>query len=107
MAVVGGKMIFLEPVSTNDQSHTAKRVAEDLSRVINQLVGRSFVMNGAVTDNTSCNKAAWKVLKQEFPSMFFYGCASHAFHLLVKDLFCNKDDIFCRRNSYLRVVKNW
>jgi hypothetical protein len=40
-----------------------------------------------VTDNTSANKKAWEILEQEYPTKYFYGCASHALHLLVKDIF--------------------
>jgi hypothetical protein len=42
---------------------------------------------GAVTDNTSANKAAWILLKQRYPGRIFQDCASHGAHLLVKDIF--------------------
>jgi hypothetical protein len=28
---------------------------------------------GAVTDNTSANKLAWKLLQDKYPTKFFYG----------------------------------
>ncbi len=39
------------------------------------------------TDNTNTNKNAWTVVKEDQPEMFFYGCAAHALHLFIKDIF--------------------
>jgi hypothetical protein len=44
-------------------------------------------MSWAVTDNTSTNKLAWKLLKDKNPGKFFAGCVSHGLHLMVKDVF--------------------
>ena len=62
--------------------------AENLANYAEQIIRRypeSYV--GAITDNTSTNKAMWNLLNQRFPDKFFYGCAAHVWHLLVKDLF--------------------
>ncbi|KAH9269465.1 hypothetical protein BASA83_008548 [Batrachochytrium salamandrivorans] len=75
---------FLESVSTGEQSHDAKWMAQDMGRVIDSLDGK---VCGAVTDNTTTNRSAWSILKKKYPSLFFQGCASHGVHLFVKDIF--------------------
>ncbi|CAH1115876.1 unnamed protein product [Psylliodes chrysocephalus] len=57
-----------------------------ISRVINSF-DSSIVVGGAVTDNTSANKVAWKILEETYPNKFFHGCVCHCLNLLVKDIF--------------------
>jgi hypothetical protein len=78
---------FLESVSTGEASHDAQFIANDIARVIDDLLERKINICGAVTDNTSTNKAAWNILSAKYPSMFFHGCACHGLHLMVKDIF--------------------
>ena len=78
---------FLESVSTEEQSHTAEFVADDLDRVIQLLAERGIQIAGAVTDNTATNKKSWIELQRRYPKMYFHGCESHGLHLLVKDIF--------------------
>uniref|UniRef100_A0A915JUS9 DUF659 domain-containing protein n=1 Tax=Romanomermis culicivorax TaxID=13658 RepID=A0A915JUS9_ROMCU len=78
------KTFFIESVVTGDQSHTDDYIAKDIARVIDSI---ACDVVGVVTDNTNANKAAWKILEQKYPDKFFQGCASHALHLLVKDIF--------------------
>jgi len=78
---------FLESVSTGETSHDAKFIADDISRIIDDQRKRNINICGAVTDNTSTNKAAWNLLIAKYPDMFFHGCACHGLHLLVKDIF--------------------
>jgi Protein of unknown function (DUF 659)/hAT family C-terminal dimerisation region len=85
MAVSPECSLFLESVSTGQQGHDHKFLAADIARVIRKHEGTSFA--GAVTDNTSTNKKAWKLLEEMFPSSYFQGCCSHGIHLLVKDIF--------------------
>ena len=80
---IATKLFFIESVSTGDQSHNAEWIANDISRVID---GFTCDVAGAITDNTSANKSAWKILEAKYPDKFFHGCASHALHLLVKDI---------------------
>lgn len=65
------KNFFLEAVATGAQSHSAAWIASDISRVIHK--NEHFDVAGVVTDNTSANKGAWKLLQAEFPQKFFYG----------------------------------
>ena len=58
---------------------------DDIARVIRHHKNTTFV--GVVTDNTSTNKKAWRVLPDTFPSCCFQGCTSHGCYLLVKDVF--------------------
>ncbi|KAH6576248.1 hypothetical protein BASA50_002033 [Batrachochytrium salamandrivorans] len=55
---------FLESVSTGEQSHDAKWIAQDMGRVIDSLAGK---VCGAVTDNTTTNRSAWSILKKKYP----------------------------------------
>ena len=84
MAVSATFTLFIESVATGEQSHSANWIADDISRV---LLAFPAVTCGACTDNTSTNKAAWKLLAKKFPSKFFHGCVSHGLNLLVKDIF--------------------
>ena len=85
MAAAPEKTVFLESVSTGMQGHTSQWIADDIDRIIAKYSQTNFA--GAVTDNTSANKAAWEILKDRHPTMFFHGCVSHGLHLLVKDIF--------------------
>lgn len=78
---------FVESIATEEQSHTAEFIADDLDRVIQSLTERGIKIAGAVTDNTATNKKAWIELQRRYPTMYFHGCASHGLHLLVKDIF--------------------
>ncbi|KAH9273338.1 hypothetical protein BASA83_004337 [Batrachochytrium salamandrivorans] len=78
---------FLESIATEEQSHTAEFIADDLDRVIQSLTAREIKIAGAVTDNTATNRKAWTELQRRYPKMYFHGCASHGLHLLVKDIF--------------------
>lgn len=77
---------FLESVATGSQRHTAEWISQDLTRVLKSCTNWS----GACTDNTNANKAAWAILKTIFPAKFFYGCAAHALHFVVQDIFSPK-----------------
>jgi hypothetical protein len=77
--------LFLESVSTGQQGHDHKFIADDIERVIREHPSTIFV--GAVTDNTSTNKKAWGLLQIIFPSHYFQGCCSHGLHLFVKVVF--------------------
>ncbi len=85
MVVNSHKSLFLESVSTGEQGHTADWIASDIERVMRSNLKTSFA--GAVTDNTSANKNAWRQLKEAHPTCFFQGCTSHCLHLLVKEVF--------------------
>jgi Protein of unknown function (DUF 659)/hAT family C-terminal dimerisation region len=85
MAASPTHSLFLESVRTEQQGHSAQYLADDIARVIKKYKDTSFA--GAVTDNTSANKLAWQKLRNQFPTCFFQGCASHGLHLLVKDIF--------------------
>ena len=61
-------------------------IFEDIKRVIDALEERGIQIAGVVTDNTNTNKAVWRMLEDEYPDKFFYGCVCHALHLLVRDI---------------------
>ena len=80
-----GMSLFLESNATGIESHTAEFSAQDISRVVENLPPNARIA-GVVLDNTSANKAAWRVLQNSYPSRFFQGCVAYALHLLVKDI---------------------
>ena len=83
--------MFLESVATGEQSHTVEWISEDLICVMYSM---PCEVAGAVTDYTSANKKAWKLLKEAYPTKFFHGCLAHTLHLLVQDIFgCSKKKI--------------
>lgn len=84
MSSVEGTSFFLESVATGDQGHSGQWLADDMTRVIEAYP--HIVFAGAVADNCSANKKSWEILSERFPHKFFYGCASHTLHLLVKDI---------------------
>ncbi len=84
IAVEPKHAIFLESKTTGTTGHSAVFIAEDIQRVIEKI---PCVVAGVVTDNTSANKKAWSILQQKYRNKYFYGCASHALHLMVKDIF--------------------
>jgi Protein of unknown function (DUF 659) len=85
MAVAPDSCIFLESMSTGQQEHDHKFIADDIARVIRKYEKTAFA--GAVTDNTSTNKKAWRIMQYMFPSSYFQGCTSHGLHHLVRDVF--------------------
>lgn len=79
------KTYFLETIYTDSNRHTAEWLSGDIKRVIEKYSDINIV--GVVTDNTNANKSAWRILQEQYPGRFFYGCNAHGLHLLVKDLF--------------------
>ena len=79
IAVSRARAFFLESVSTGKQGHVAQWLAGDITRVIEK--NSNFDIVGAVTDNTSANKAAWMLLSQKYPQKFFYGAYYVFFYL--------------------------
>ena len=77
--------LFLELVSTGEQSHNSEWIASDIEHVMN--CHRTTTFAGVVTDNTSTNRNAWEKLLRKHPSAFFQGCTSHGLNLFVKDVF--------------------
>jgi len=88
MAVVGGKSLLLQQENKTGGSHSAewikKRILESTTLVQENM---HVTVAGVCTDNTNTNKNAWTQVKEDRPEMFLYGCAAHALHLFVKDIF--------------------
>ena len=77
--------LFLESVSTGEQSHNSEWIASDIERVM--AFHCTTTLAGVVTDNTSTNRNAWEQLSRKHPSAYFQGCTSHGLNLFVKDIF--------------------
>jgi Protein of unknown function (DUF 659) len=95
MAVIPENSLFEEAIYTEEQGFDANWIAQELERVMEFL---QCNISGAITDNTSANKKAWKILNEKLPSQFFHGCVSHGFHLFVKDIFSANKNV-CPRGS--------
>ena len=65
MVITPEQTLFLESVATGEQSHTAEWISDDLICVMYSMPCK---VAGAVTDNTSANKKAWKILKEVYPT---------------------------------------
>ena len=76
---------YLKSVNTGGQPKTAEFIASFLRNVLNDpaLMGKIIQV---VMDNAANCKAAGVILKQEFPHIFFSGCAAHGLDLLLKDI---------------------
>jgi hypothetical protein len=61
--------LFLESVSTGQQGHDHKFIADNIECVIRE--HPSTIFAGAVTNNTSTNKKAWGLLQITFSSRYF------------------------------------
>lgn len=66
-----GQSYFLEAASTGKQQHSSAWLAKDILRIIQTY--SSLDISGVVTDNTSANKGAWKILLEKTSGKFFYG----------------------------------
>jgi hypothetical protein len=84
MAMSATQSYLVASMNTGTDSHNAENLAKWAKDLI---LENKDAYAGAITDNTSTNKSMWETLKREFPTKFFYGCAAHVWHLLVKDLF--------------------
>jgi hypothetical protein len=78
------KPILYKAIETTEISQTGEAIYQELHKVI-QEIGAEKVCS-VVTDNASNMKAAWKLIKKEYPTMFANGCAAHVLNLLVKDI---------------------
>ena len=64
--VMTPRPIFFKAIYTKDNSHTADYLARTTAAVIEEIGAEKVV--AVLTDNAAPNRAAWKMLQQEFPS---------------------------------------
>ena len=70
-----GMSVFLESIETGAESHTLEFLANDIKRVIESAPNAKIA--DVVMDNTSANKAAWRLLLQDsYPIRFSGLCCS-------------------------------
>lgn len=67
-----------------DTQYTSILIAQDIKRVMGA-IGSNVA--GVVTASTRHHARAWELLKAEYPTRFFYGCACHALYLILLDIF--------------------
>ena len=78
----------MESVVKGEDEHNHEWIAKDIERVIRKSLSP---VAGCTTDNAPVNRAAWDILQNTFPTLFCQGCACHALHLMVKDIFHKSD----------------
>jgi hypothetical protein len=59
MSISRSHALFLESVTTGEESHMSELMAADLPRVIEDLHSRGVAIRGSVTENTGANKKTW------------------------------------------------
>jgi hypothetical protein len=89
-----GKSIFERLVSDGGIAHTGENIAKAVVEVMNDTFLPFDSLIGAVMDNTSANKASWKILRKQFRSKFFMGCKVHAIDLLLESILDPKQSKF-------------
>ena len=81
------KPIFSKSCLTDQQSHTGEYIATEILKVIEELESECGKMVfGVVTDNTSNMKKAWRLKKENYPTIICYGCAAHGRNLIFCDM---------------------
>ncbi|CAG8813584.1 27945_t:CDS:2 [Gigaspora margarita] len=78
------KPLFYKSVHTKEDQHTAQNIAEGIDKVMQELGVDKFV--AVVTDNAPNMKAAWRILKNQYPTKVFLGCWAHGINLWIKDI---------------------
>ncbi|CAG8536164.1 3597_t:CDS:2 [Scutellospora calospora] len=96
--------IFHKSTATTTNSHTAAYIAKGIQEVILEF-GENFI-NSVVTDNAMNMRAAWNILRIEFPSILFYGCAAHSTNLIISDIFKKSQSVFDENNLQLQWAHN-
>nr|CCA19295.1 transposase putative [Albugo laibachii Nc14] len=80
----GNACKYNKPQSVLDMQYNSILIAQDIKRVMGA-IGSNVA--GVVTASTKHHARAWELLKAEHPTKFFYGCACHALHLILLDIF--------------------
>lgn len=75
--------IFYKSMTLGEESHTGENIYSVLKSVIKE-VGPNKIQ-AVVTDNAPNMKAAWELLKEDYPHLITYGCIAHSLNLLAKD----------------------
>jgi len=66
------KPIFYKSIPTKEEYHSAENIAQDIKLTIEQAGIDKFA--AVITDNAPNIKAAWRILKTEYPNKVFLGC---------------------------------
>ena len=74
---------FLGAIDTSGETKDAKYIAGILKNYIQQLGPQNVVQ--ICTDNASVMRKAAKILRKEWPHLYFQGCMAHALNLLLQD----------------------
>ena len=73
------KPIFYKSIPTKEEHHSAENIAQGIKLTIEQAGIDKFA--AVITDNAPNMKAAWRILKTEYPNKVFLGCWAHGINL--------------------------
>jgi hypothetical protein len=92
---------------TKDSQWIADLHEKHLLELTDQKPYRSL---GVLMDNTKANRAAMRMLKQEYPHLLAIGCQGHGLSLFLKDMAKDSDNIvsktFSRANTIVNAVND-
>ncbi|XP_011707595.1 PREDICTED: uncharacterized protein LOC105462588 [Wasmannia auropunctata] len=77
-------IVFYSAITPGEQKENAEFIAHEFLKVIRKIDSNKVLL--LVTDNAAVMKAAWKIVRTEFPHIFTIGCGAHGLNLLAKDL---------------------
>ena len=100
------KPLYYGYKDTKGVSQTSKRIAEDISEVIEE-IGKNKVV-ALVSDNASNMRGAWSIIEKNYPHIFANGCAAHVLNLLIQD-FCKlgrNEEVLEKATNIVKFIKN-
>lgn len=85
------KTAFVQCVDPGERREDAKFYAHEIEKQLLQGSSKvnmpvEDVYDGVIGDNVSYNQAAFKILEQKYPKLFYLGCTAHCFDLLIEDV---------------------
>jgi len=78
------KPIFYKSIPTKEERHSAENIAQGIKLTMEQAGIDKFA--AVIIDNALNMKAAWRILKTEYPNKVFLGCWAHGINLWIKDI---------------------
>lgn len=84
MIVCTPEPVFHDTVYPGSNRETSVYVAKILIKGVNEVGSYKVLL--IVTDNAMNMKAAWELVRKEFPHIFSAGCTPHGLNLLAKDI---------------------
>ncbi|RLN38147.1 hypothetical protein BBJ28_00025395 [Nothophytophthora sp. Chile5] len=104
----GMPSLFWSSWSTRSERHTAKYMAREMERVINDIQAQTTAtVVGIVTDNAKNMTSAWTAVMSKLPNVIGGGCSAHVLNLLMQDVcqYASIHSVYTRALAITRFVK--